>query len=82
MNPVLTAVLDRPTAVPYSLIGRFGLGALFVADARCDAYGRCVTDCPASSIVLAGKGESRRPSWLTRCQGCNRCINTCLEESV
>jgi Pyruvate/2-oxoacid:ferredoxin oxidoreductase delta subunit len=66
-----------PVAWLYSTIGRFGLAALFAADERCTACGACARECPARAIVMAGKGESRRPQWRTRCQGCNRCINMC-----
>ncbi len=78
----LMAVLSWPVSMIYSLIGRYLLGALYAADARCNACGICARDCPASAIVLAGKGEARRPLWRVRCEGCNRCINLCPRESI
>jgi ferredoxin len=81
-HPILTAVMGRPVSLIYSSIGRFGLGAMFAADPRCDACGRCVKECPAGAIVMAGRGERRRPRWRMSCQGCNRCINSCPKEAV
>ena len=66
----------------YSWIGRSGLAALYAADNRCKACGRCALDCPAGAIVMAGKGPARRPRWSGRCQGCNRCINLCARGAV
>lgn len=80
--PALSAVIGLPVSFIYSTMGRFGLAALFAADDRCKACGTCARDCPAASIVMAGKGKHRRPRWLTRCQGCNRCINLCPEAAI
>jgi ferredoxin len=66
----------------YEWIGRFVLGSLFTADARCKGCGACTRDCPAQAIRLAGKGTKRRPRWGLRCQGCNRCINLCPRHAI
>lgn len=77
--PVLLGLL---VAYSYSWIGRSGLAALYAADSRCKACGKCVSDCPAGAIALSGRGRSRRPRWNGRCQGCNRCINLCARGAV
>jgi ferredoxin len=84
MNPrnFLPVLLGLLVAYLYSWIGRQGLGAMYAADSRCKACGKCVTDCPAGAISMAGAGPARRPRWTGRCQGCNRCINLCARGAV
>jgi Pyruvate/2-oxoacid:ferredoxin oxidoreductase delta subunit len=71
-----------PVSFLYSTIGRFGLGGLFMADDHCIACGICERDCPAAAISLMGTGSLRRPRWMPRCQGCNRCINLCPKSAI
>jgi ferredoxin len=79
---ILSIIMGLPISLIYSTLGRFGLGAMFAADANCTACGRCVKDCPAGAIRMAGEGAARRPKWRSGCQGCNRCINQCPKSAI
>lgn len=63
----------------YNLIGRIALGKMYVADEKCNQCGKCVRDCPRSTIRLIANS---RPRWGFRCEGCQRCINICPQKAI
>jgi NAD-dependent dihydropyrimidine dehydrogenase PreA subunit len=67
-----------PVSVAYLLYGRFGLGKLFFASAKCDGCGLCARACQQGAIRMRGK----RPYWTFRCESCMRCMAFCPKQAV
>ncbi|WP_230741889.1 EFR1 family ferrodoxin [Methanooceanicella nereidis] len=75
---LIVALLSYPFGFLYGLMGRRGLGKMFVADSKCISCGKCEKACPSKTITLINK----KPSWNWDCQGCQRCINICPVKAI
>jgi ferredoxin len=71
-------LLVSPVALGYYIGGRYFLSKTFVASYKCNNCGKCIKECPTSSIIFVDS----RPYWKLSCESCMRCLNNCPERAI
>jgi len=71
-------LIISPLALGYFIGGRFFLSKTFIANYKCNNCGKCIKECPTSSI----KYVQNRPYWKLICESCMRCLNHCPKKAI
>jgi len=71
-------LIISPLALGYFIGGRFFLSKTFIANYKCNNCGKCIKECPTSSI----KYVQNRPYWKLTCESCMRCLNHCPKKAI
>lgn len=64
--------------IVFTYLGRWQIGAFYVADNDCTACGYCMRSCPSGSIVMTKDS----PRWTFHCDACLGCFNGCPENAI
>jgi len=67
-----------PIALGYYFVGRFFLAKTLIATDDCNQCGKCIEQCPVSSIRMV----NNRPYWSYSCESCMRCVNNCPTRAI
>jgi Pyruvate/2-oxoacid:ferredoxin oxidoreductase delta subunit/flavodoxin len=62
----------------FTYLGRWQIGAFYIADNDCTACGYCERSCPSGSIIMIDD----RPRWTFHCDACLGCFNSCPENAI